>query len=194
MCKNFLQQMKIDALEQLISEDVNVQGQIVRDGFRTCLMVFRIIAGVVVGVVTRGDAVYHHSSVVVVAGGVRTHLNACGPLLPLSRGKNCASPRWASLESTNFVLARVYGYLPWPDEEPTSSMERRGRHTGVAFGDDSCRCGTSLSWPVQWTAPRKNLHLESRADPVTETRWKPEKGIEGRRPAKAFIKKVWRRK
>jgi hypothetical protein len=79
--------MKIDALEQLISEDVNVQGQIVRDGFRTCLMVFRIIAGVVVGVVTRGDAVYHHSSVVVVAGGVRTHLNACGPLLPLSRRK-----------------------------------------------------------------------------------------------------------
>jgi hypothetical protein len=91
MCNNFLQQMKIDALEQLISEDVKVQGQIVRDDFRTCLMVFRIIAEVVAGVVTGvvaevvagGDEVYqHHSSTRVVAGGVRAHLNACGPLLP----------------------------------------------------------------------------------------------------------------
>jgi hypothetical protein len=71
MCNNFLQQMKIDALEQLISEDVKVQGQIVRDGFRTCLMVFRIVTGVVaraidgvvVGVIAGGDGVYqHHSS------------------------------------------------------------------------------------------------------------------------------------
>jgi hypothetical protein len=91
MCNNFLQQMKIDALAQLISEDVKVQGQIVCDGFTTCLMVFRIITGVVVGVVTRvvtgvvagGDEVYqHHSSARVVAGGVRAHLNARGPLLP----------------------------------------------------------------------------------------------------------------
>jgi hypothetical protein len=36
--------MEIDALEQLISEDVKVQGQIMCDGFRTCLMVFRIVA------------------------------------------------------------------------------------------------------------------------------------------------------
>jgi hypothetical protein len=33
MCNSFLQQMEIDALEQLISEDVNVQGQI------SCVMV-----------------------------------------------------------------------------------------------------------------------------------------------------------
>jgi hypothetical protein len=33
MCDNFLQQMEIDALEQLISEDVKVQGQI------SCVMV-----------------------------------------------------------------------------------------------------------------------------------------------------------
>jgi hypothetical protein len=33
MCNNFLQQMEIDALKQLISEDVNVQGQIL------CVMV-----------------------------------------------------------------------------------------------------------------------------------------------------------
>jgi hypothetical protein len=90
MCNNSLKQMGIDALEQLISEDVKVQGQIVRDGFRTCLMVFRIvtrvvagvITGVVAGVVTGGDEVYHHSSARVVAGGVRAQLNARGPLLP----------------------------------------------------------------------------------------------------------------
>jgi hypothetical protein len=54
-------------------------------------MVFRIIAGVVAGVVARvvarvvagGDEVYqNHSSAWVVAGGVRSHLNARGPLLP----------------------------------------------------------------------------------------------------------------
>jgi hypothetical protein len=33
MCNNFLQQMEIDALEQLISEDVKAQGQIL------CVMV-----------------------------------------------------------------------------------------------------------------------------------------------------------
>jgi hypothetical protein len=74
--------MEIDALEQLISEDVKVQGQIMRDGFRTCLMVFRIVAGVVAGVVTGGDDVYHHYSAQVIAGRVCAHLNACGPLLP----------------------------------------------------------------------------------------------------------------
>jgi hypothetical protein len=91
MCNNFLQQMESDALEQLISEDVKVQGQIVRDGFRTCLMVFRIVGRVVArvvvvvvaGVATGGDEVYqHHSSARVVAGGVCAHLNARGPLLP----------------------------------------------------------------------------------------------------------------
>jgi hypothetical protein len=63
----------------MISEDVKIQGQIVHDGFRTCLMVFRIVTGVVAGVVagvfagviTRGDEVYHHSSAWVVAGGGR---------------------------------------------------------------------------------------------------------------------------
>jgi hypothetical protein len=90
MCNNFLQQMEIDTLEQLISEDVKVQGQIVCDGFRTYLMVFIIVAEVVTGVVARvvagvitgGDEVYHHSSAWVDAGGVHAHLNACGPLLP----------------------------------------------------------------------------------------------------------------
>jgi hypothetical protein len=33
MCSNFLQQIEIDALEQLINKDVKVQGQIMRDGF-----------------------------------------------------------------------------------------------------------------------------------------------------------------
>jgi hypothetical protein len=36
MCNNFLQQMETDALEQLISEDVKVQGQI------SCVMVLEL--------------------------------------------------------------------------------------------------------------------------------------------------------
>jgi hypothetical protein len=92
MCNNFLQHMEIDALEQLISEDVKEQGQIVHDGFRTCLMVFRIVTevvarvvvGVFAGVVGGGVEVYqYHSSARVVAGGVCAHLNTRGPLLPL---------------------------------------------------------------------------------------------------------------
>jgi hypothetical protein len=133
--------MEIDALEQLISEDVKVQGQIVCDGFKTCLMVFRIITGVVVEVVvgvvavvvTGGDEVYHHSSSWVIAGGVRGHLNARGPLLLL----HPASSWWASLESANLALACMYGFLPWANEEPASSMERRERHTGAARWDGS---------------------------------------------------------
>jgi hypothetical protein len=91
MCNNFLQQMEIDALEKLINEDGKAQGQIVCDGFKTCLMVFRnvatvvaeVVAGVVVGVVAGGDEVYqHHSSARVITGGVRAHLNVRGPLLP----------------------------------------------------------------------------------------------------------------
>jgi hypothetical protein len=112
--------MEIDALEQLISEDVKVQGQIVRDGFRNCLMVFRIvarvvvgvIAGVLAGVVGGGDEVYNHSSGRVVVGGVCAHLNARGPLLPSCRGKNTACPWRTSLESANLALACMYGFLP----------------------------------------------------------------------------------
>jgi hypothetical protein len=82
MWNSFLQQMEIGALEQLIYKDVKVQGQIVCDSFRTCLMIFRIVVGVVAGVVARGDEVYRHSSAQVVTGGVCAHLNARGPLLP----------------------------------------------------------------------------------------------------------------
>jgi hypothetical protein len=41
------------------------------------------------------------------------------------------SPWLASLESTNLALARVYGFLLQVDEEPASSMERRGKRIGA---------------------------------------------------------------
>jgi hypothetical protein len=92
-----------------------------RDGFRTCLMVFRIVGGVVAGVIAGGKEIYqHHSSARVITGGVCAHLNARGPRL---RKKPCLSME-ASLESANLALARVCGFLPRADEEPTSSMER----------------------------------------------------------------------
>jgi hypothetical protein len=124
MCNNFLQQMEIDALEQLISEDVKVQGQIVHDGFRTCLMVLRIITRVVAGVVAGGDEVYqHHSS----AGSsleesALTSMRVDRFFLRVEE-KNPASSWRASLESANLALARMYGFLPRADKEPASSME-----------------------------------------------------------------------
>jgi hypothetical protein len=129
--------------------------------------------------------------------------------------KNPASPWRASLESTNLALARVYGFLPWADKEPDSSMERqkdaRGRRAGMA---PLRHRGSSLSWRGWWTTPRKTngdvaagpppcrtSPLELRAIPATETRlrrrrgrWKLKKGIEGGRQGVAFIKKVRMRK
>jgi hypothetical protein len=88
-----------------------------------------------------------------------------------------------SLESANLALARVYGFLPRADEEPASSMDRRGRHTGQHTGTAPLRHReTSLSWRWWRTAPRKTdgdvaagpppcrTSLESRAIPATGTR------------------------
>jgi hypothetical protein len=188
----------------------------VRDGFRTCLMIFRIVAGVVTRVVTGGDEVYkHHSSARVVTRGVCAHLNARGPLLSSRCGKNPTSPWWASLESANLALARVYGFLPRANEEPASSMERRGRRTGAARWDGSSLSPRNLTllegaadsteedgWGCgRGASSLQNLPLESRAIRATETRLrqrrgrrKPEKGIEGGRQGGAFIKKVRMRK
>jgi hypothetical protein len=65
------------------------------------------------------------------------------------------SPWRASLESANMALARVYAFLPRADEEPTSSMEHRGRRTGAV------RWGGSSSSP-------RNLTLLARAADSTE--------------------------
>jgi hypothetical protein len=105
-----------------------------------------VVTGVVVGVVTGGDEVYwNNSSAWVVAGGVRAQLNARGLLLPSRRGKNPTSPWRASLESANLALARVYGFIPWADKEPASSIERRGRCTGAAHWDDSSSSPQNLT-------------------------------------------------
>jgi hypothetical protein len=128
--------------------------------------------------------------------------------------KNSAYPWWVLLESANLVLARVYGFLPRADEEPTSSMERRGRRRGSAMGQllfvtsephslggeadntEECRRGRGRR-----ASSLQNLHLESRAIPATDTslqrtlgRRKPENGIEGGSRGRVLIKKVWMRK
>jgi hypothetical protein len=74
-------------------------------------------------------------------------------------GKNHASPWRASLESANLALARVYGFLPRADEEPTSSMERRGRRTGVA------------RWESSSSSPRNLTLLARAADNTEEDGW-----------------------
>jgi hypothetical protein len=97
--------------------------------------------------------------------------------------KNPASPWWASLESANLALARVYGFLPRVDEEPTSSMERRVRCTVAARWDDSSSSPRNLTLlagaadsteedgreRVCGASSLQNLPLESRAISATET-------------------------
>jgi hypothetical protein len=60
------------------------------------------------------------------------------------------------LESANLALARVYGFHPQADQEPTSSMERRGRCTGVA------------RWDVSSSSPRNFTLLVGAADSTEE--------------------------
>jgi hypothetical protein len=81
-------------------------------------------------------------------------------------------------------LVRVYGFPPGADEEPTSSMERRGRRTGVARLDSSSSSPRNLTllagaadsteedgWGrVRRASSLQNLPLESWAIPATETR------------------------
>jgi hypothetical protein len=113
-----------------------------------------------------------------------------------------------SLESANLALARVFGILPWADEEPASSIKRRGRRTGAARWDGSFLSPWNLTLLVgARTAPRK-MDREVAAGPcpcrpprvvcrtsdgdeaATETgRQKPEKGIEGRRQAEHLLRR-----
>jgi hypothetical protein len=119
--------------------------------------------------------------------------------------KNPTSPWRASLESTNLAIARVYGFLPRADEEPASSMERRGRRTGVAHWDGSSsspRNLTLLAGAADSTeedgqgrccraSSLQNLPLELQAIPATETRTaEAGEGDICERQGRAFIKKV----
>jgi hypothetical protein len=97
------------------------------DGFRTCLIVFRIAAGVVAGVVTEGDEVYqHHSSARVIAGGValtsirvdRFFLRVEKKTLPL-HGGYCWSPPTCPLCAcmTSSPGPKKNRPLPWRAEK-----------------------------------------------------------------------------
>jgi hypothetical protein len=115
------------------------------------------------------------------------------------------------LEFANLALARMYDFLPRADEEPTSSMERRVRRIGAARWDGSSSSPRNLTLLAgaadnteedgrgrgRGASSLLNLPLESRAIPATEMRMrrrrgrrKPEKGIEGGRQGRTFIKKV----
>jgi hypothetical protein len=165
----------------LISGDVKMQGQIVRDGFRTCLMVFWIVAGVVAGVVTGGDEVYHHSSTRVIAGGVRAHLNARGTLVTLCWGKK------PYLSMAGVVGVRQLGpcarvWLPPSGQRRTDVFHGASRktHGGGALGrilfitaeSHSLGGGRQHRGKWMWTWPRpppcRTSPLESRAIPATE--------------------------
>jgi hypothetical protein len=157
MCNNFLQQMEIDALEQLISEDVKVQGQIVHDGFRTCLMVLRIITRVVAGVVAGGDEVYqHHSSArssledsALTSMRVdRFFLRVEEKTLPLHGGRRWSLLTWPLRTCTASSPRPMKNRpLPWSTNE-----DARGWRAGMA---PLRHRRTTLSWRGWWKAQRK---------------------------------------
>jgi hypothetical protein len=104
-------------------------------------MVFRIVTGVVAGVAAKllpessleemrstSTTLLHGSSL---EESALTSMRVDRFFLRV-QGKNPASPWRASLESAILALARMYGFLPRADEEPTSSMEHRGRCMGAA--------------------------------------------------------------
>jgi hypothetical protein len=217
--------MEIDALEQLISEDVKVQGEI------SCVMVSELASWSLessLELLLESSPEFLPESF---SEEMRSTSTTLLPELSLEKSaltsmrvdrfflrveeKNPPSPWMASLESTNLSLARVYGFLPRADEEPTTSTESQGRHTGVARWDDSSllpRNLTLLAGVADNTeedeqgrccgvSSLQNLPLESRAIPAIETRLrrrqgrrKPEKGTQGGRQGRAFIKKVRMRK
>jgi hypothetical protein len=208
MCNNFLQQMEIDALEQLISEDVKVQGHI------SCVMVSELASW------------YSESSSELLSESSLELLPESSPeemrsttttLLPESslgesaltsmrvecfflrvEEENHASPWQALQESANLALAHVYGFLPRADEEPVSSMEHRGRRTGAARWDGSSSSPRNLTLlagaadsieedgcgRVHGASSLQNLPLKSRAIPTTETRRRRRRGR--RKPEKGI--------
>jgi hypothetical protein len=146
MCNDFLQQMKINTLEQLISEDVMVQGKIL------CVMVSELVSW---SSESSPELLPESSPELLPESSPEEMRSTSTTLLPgssleksaltsmrldrfsLCVEKNSASPWRVSLESANLALARVYGFLPQADEEPTSSIECRGRRTGAARWDSS---------------------------------------------------------
>jgi hypothetical protein len=137
MCNNFLQQMEIDALEQLISEYVKVQGQI------SCVMVLELASWSSESsqelLSESSEEEMRSTSTTLLLGSSleeSTLTSTCVDRLFLRvEEKNHASPWWASLESTNLALARVYGFLP-PGRRRTDLFHGvpRKTHGGGALG------------------------------------------------------------
>jgi hypothetical protein len=120
--------MEIDALEQLISEDVKVQGKIL------CVMVSELASWSSESSPESlqellpellSEEMRSNSTTLLLGSSLEesalTSMRLDHFFLRVE-GKNPASPWWVSLESANLALPRVYGFLLRADEEPTSSM------------------------------------------------------------------------
>jgi hypothetical protein len=191
--------MEIDALEQLISEDVMVQGQI------SCVMASELSSWSLklspeLLPVSSPEEMRSTSTTLLLESSLEesalTSMRVDRFFLRIEE-KNPASPWRTSLESANLAHARLYGFLPRADEEPTSSMEHRGRCMGAAHWDGSSsspRNFTLLAGAVDSTkedrrgcgrgaSSLQNLPLESWAILATKTR--KTKAGEGDRRRKA---------
>jgi hypothetical protein len=126
MCNNFLQQIGIDALEQLIIEDVNVQGKI------SCMMVSELSSCSSESspeLLPESSPEEMRSTSTTLLPGASLEESALTSMhvdrfFLRVEEKKPASLWRVSLESANWALACMYDFLPRADEEPTSSMER----------------------------------------------------------------------
>jgi hypothetical protein len=185
--------MEIDALEHLIIEDVKVQGQI------SCVMVSELASW---SLESSLELLLESSPELLPESSPEEMRSTSTTLLPGSSLEESSltsmrvdrfflrveekptSPWRASLEYANLAFARVYSFLPWGDEEPASSMERRGKRKGAARWDGSSSSPRNLTLLAgaadsteedgrgrgRGASSLQNLPLESRAIPTTETR------------------------
>jgi hypothetical protein len=158
MCNNFLQQIGIDALEQLIIEDVNVQGQI------SCMMVSELASCSSESspeLLPESSPEEMRSTSTTLLPGASLEESALTSMhvdrfflrveeknLPLYGECRWSPPTWPLLACTTSSPGPTKNRpLPWSAEE-----DAQGRHAGMA---PLRHRGTSLSWRGRRTAPRK---------------------------------------
>jgi hypothetical protein len=151
MCNNFLQQMEIDALEQLISEDVKVQGQISSELLpesspellpESSPEEMRSTSTTLLPGSSLEDSALTSMRV------DRFFLRVEENTLPLHGARRWNPPIWPLRVCTSSSPGPTKNWpLPWSVEE-----DAQGRHAGTA---PLYHHGTSLSWQGRRTGPRK---------------------------------------
>jgi hypothetical protein len=170
MCNNFLQQMEIDALEQLIGEDVKVQGQI------SCLMVSE-----------HASWSSESSSELLPESLPKEMRSANTTLLPESSLEESAL---TSMRMDRFFLRveektlPLHGGCPWSPRSPqcawTASSFALSKKTLPLYG--GCHCSLP-TWPLRACTASSPRPTKNRPLP-----WSTEEDAQGRRAGTAPIR------